>query len=136
MTELIPRPEPDDADTASFWAGIAAGEFRIQACASCGGLRHPPRPVCAACGAGGCTWVVSAGRGEVWTLTVIHPPTLPAFADRTPYGAAVVRLDEGVFTVTNIVDTPPDEVAVGDRVELAVTEVEPGLSLPLFRRVR
>lgn len=67
---------------------------------------------------------------------MIHPPTLPAFADRTPYGAAVVRLDEGVFTVTNIVDAVPGELTVGDRVELAITEVEPGLFLPLFRRSR
>jgi uncharacterized OB-fold protein len=69
----------------------------------------------------------------VWSFTVIHAPTLPAFADQTPYEAAVVRLDEGVFTVTNIVDARPGECAVGDRVELAITEVEPGLWLPLFR---
>ena len=136
MTEARPRPEPADADTAAFWAGIAEGEFRIQRCSSCGVFRHPPRPVCAACGSVERAWVASAGRGEVWSFTVIHPPTLPAFADRTPYEAAVVRLDEGVFTVTNVVDAQPGESSVGDRVELAITEVEPGLWVPLFRRHR
>ena len=53
----------------------------------------------------------------------MHPPTLPAFADRTPYGAVVVRLDEGVFLVSNLVDCPVDELAVGMRVELALTRV-------------
>jgi uncharacterized OB-fold protein len=72
----------------------------------------------------------------VWSFTVIHPPTLPAFADRTPYAAAVVRLDEGVFTVTSIVDILPRDLIVGARVELAITEVEPGFWLPLFRRSR
>jgi uncharacterized OB-fold protein len=139
---LMPRPEPDDADAAAFWVGIRAGEFLIQCCVACGVLRHPPRPVCAACGSDARTWVASAGRGEVWSFTVIHPPTLPAFMDRTPYGAAVVRLDEGVFTVTTIVDVPPGELTVGERVELAITQVEadteaePGLTLPLFRRAR
>jgi uncharacterized protein len=136
VTEPIPRPDPDDAETAAFWAGLAAGEFRMQRCASCGVVRHPPRPLCAECGSEERTWIASAGQGEVWSATVIHPPTLPAFADRTPYEAAVVRLDEGVFTVTNIVDAQPGECSVGDRVELVVTEIEPGFWLPLFRRRR
>jgi uncharacterized OB-fold protein len=71
----------------------------------------------------------------VWSFTVIHPPTLPAFADRTPYGAVVVRLDEGVFFVSALVDCPVEELAVGMRVELAITEADTDLALPLFRRV-
>lgn len=133
MTEPFPRPQPDDAETAAFWTGIVEGEFRIQRCTACGAFRHPPRPVCAACASVEREWVASAGRGEVWSFTVIHPPTLPAFADRTPYAAAVVRLDEGVFAVTSIIETAPRDLAVGTRVELAITEVEPGLWLPLFR---
>ena len=64
---------------------------------------------------------------------MIHPPTLPAFSERTPYAAVVVRLDEGVFIVSNVVDCPLDELAVGARVELAIAEVEDGLFLPMFR---
>jgi uncharacterized OB-fold protein len=75
-----------------------------------------------------------AGTGEVWSFTVIHPPTLPAFTDRTPYAAVVVRLDEGVFLVSNLLDCPIDELAIGTRVELAITHVEDDLALPLFRR--
>jgi uncharacterized OB-fold protein len=59
---------------------------------------------------------------------------LPAFRARTPYAAVVVRLDEGVFLVSNLVDGDTDTIEVGRRVELAITEVEPGLRLPLFRR--
>ena len=129
-----PRPDPAVADDARFWSYVAAGELRLQRCAACGTFRHPPRPVCARCGATGAEWVPSPGTGEVWSYTVVHPPTLPAFAGRTPYGAVVVRLDEGVFMVTNLVECPVEELAAGGRVELAITEVEPGLALPLFRR--
>ena len=69
----------------------------------------------------------------MWSFTVIHPPTLPAFADRTPYAAVVVRLDEGVFLVSNLVDCATDDITVGTRVALAITRVEPDLALPLFR---
>jgi uncharacterized OB-fold protein len=130
----FPRPEPQTADDARFWSALAEGELRIQRCASCATFRHPPRPVCAQCGARESEAVVVAGTGEVWSFTVIHPPTLPAFADRTPYAAVVVRLDEGVFLVSNLVDAPVDEIAIGTRVELAVTQVEADLALPLFRR--
>jgi uncharacterized OB-fold protein len=89
--------------------------------------------MCAACGSRAVDWVVASGRGEVWAATVIHAPTLPAFATRTPYNAVVVRLDEGVFLVGNVVDAPSENVPVGSPVEIAMTDVEPDLRLPLFR---
>jgi hypothetical protein len=45
----------------------------------------------------------------------------------------VVRLDEGVLLVGNVLDCPPEVVAVGMPVEVAIIDVEPGLRLPLFR---
>ena len=132
---MIPRPEPANDDDAHFWSSLRAGELRIQRCAACQTCRHPPRPVCAHCGATAREWVAATGAGEVWSFTIIHPPTLPAFADRTPYGAVVVRLDEGVFLVSALVDCPIDQLAVGARVELAITEADTDLALPLFRRV-
>jgi uncharacterized OB-fold protein len=132
----IPRPDPTDEDDARFWASLRAGELRIQRCAACRAFRHPPRPVCAHCGARESEWPIVSGAGEVWSFTVVHPPTLPAFAERTPYGAVVVRLDEGVFLVSNLGDCPVAELAVGVRVELVLTRVDDELTLPLFRRLR
>jgi uncharacterized OB-fold protein len=128
-----PRPDPVAADDARFWAFVAARDLNIQRCTGCGTHRHPPRPICAVCGSTAGEWVPASGRGEVWAFTVIHPPTLPAFASRTPYGAVVVRLEEGVFLVGNVVDCLPEDLAVGMPVEVAITEVEQGLRLPLFR---
>ena len=138
----LPRPDPADDDEAYFWSALRDGRLCIQQCASCATGRHPPRPVCAHCGSADWAWRDATGAGEVWSFTVIHPPTLPAFADRTPYGAVVVRLDEGVFLVSNLVDCPVDELAVGLRVELALTRVAAGTdaggdyALPLFRATR
>lgn len=133
MSEPYPRPDPVGADDARFWSYVAAGELRIERCADCATYRHPPRPICAACGSDVVDWVAASGRGEVWARTVIHPPTLPAFAARTPYAAVVVRLVEGVFMVGNVVDRDPGDVVVGMPVEVCITEVEPGFRLPLFR---
>jgi uncharacterized OB-fold protein len=89
--------------------------------------------VCAQCGSAADDWERTRG-GAVWSFTVIHPPTLPAFADRTPYGAVVVRLDEGVFFVSRLVDCPLDELEIGMRVEPVITDEGDGVVLPLFRR--
>jgi len=138
----IPIPDPTDDAEAFFWNALRDGELRIQQCAACHTYRHPPRPTCAQCGSDEFSWTRAAGTGEVWSYTIVHPPTLAGFADRVPYGAVVVRLDEGVFLVSNVVDCPVDELAVGTRVELAPTRVAAGpetgddVVLPLFRRAR
>jgi uncharacterized OB-fold protein len=129
-----PRPDPVAADDVRFWSFVAEGELRIQRCADCGTHRHPPSPICAVCGSTTDAWELASGRGELWAFTVVHPPTLPAFASRTPYAAVVVRLEEGVFLVGNVVDCSPDDLSVGMPVEVAITEVEPGIRLPLFTR--
>jgi uncharacterized protein len=133
-------PAPTNEDDVAFWAALRDGELRIQRCASCGVVRHPPRPVCARCGSTERGWETVSGAGEVWSFTIVHPPTLPAFADRTPYGAVVVRLDEGVFLVSNVIDCAVGDLAVGMRVELALTRIAADQSaggdlvLPYFKR--
>lgn len=141
VTEPVPRPAPAaDAIEAPFWARLRDdGSLVLQRCAACGSYRHPPRPVCAACGRRDLEWVPSPGRGEVWTSTIVHPPTLPAFAALVPYVAVVVRLDEGVFMVSRLVDRADVDAVlagtdpIGRRVQLAATAVEEGVVLPLAR---
>ena len=92
-----------DGDGAPFWLALRAGRLDVQACGACGTLRHPPSPVCSACRSTAVTWTTVSGRAEVWSHTTVHPPTLPAFADETPYHAYVVRLIEGPFLVVRAV---------------------------------
>ncbi|HVM40349.1 MAG TPA: MaoC family dehydratase N-terminal domain-containing protein, partial [Acidimicrobiia bacterium] len=62
------RPRPStNQDNQFWWDGIAAGELRIQRCASCERLRHPAQPACAACGSLEWDWIVTSGRGEVYS---------------------------------------------------------------------
>lgn len=130
-----PRPAPGPAD-APFWEGCRAGELRLQRCDDCGAHRHHPRPRCPECGSGRFAWTPVSGRGEIWSWTVVHPPVLPAFADRAPYNAIVVRLEEGPFMVSNLVDAGEGELAVGLPVEVTFVAVDDELVLPQFRPAR
>ena len=97
----------------------ATGVLHLQRCATCSTWRHPPRILCAACGSADWSWQPSAGRGRVFTWTVTHRPTDPAFAEHLPYAVLVVELDEGPRVVGNLVNLAPSEL----RLDLAVRVV-------------
>ena len=132
-------PTPASGGAAGeFWAFLRAGELRLQRCRDCHAYAHPPVPVCARCGSSLREWVAAQRGGEVWSRTTVHAPVLPAFADRVPYDALVVRLDEGVFMVTNpapVAEPPLGLLEIGDRVEIVLHAVTDDLTLPLARPI-
>jgi uncharacterized OB-fold protein len=129
-----PRPVPQpDEDSAPFWEAAARHELVIQRCASCGTLRHPPRPMCPTCRSTETTWVRASGRGRVWSWVVAHPPVLPAFADKVPYNVVVIQLEEGIRMIGNLLDVPPGQITEGMKVTVDFEDVEDGVSLPAWR---
>jgi len=119
-------------DTAFFWAGTAAGELRIQRCAGCGALRHPPGPMCPACGQpGDGGYVVAAGTGEVFSYVVHHHPPVPG--KKLPMVVALVQLPEGVRMVGEMPGTRPDQVRIGLPVRVAFGRVDDDLTLSAWR---
>lgn len=125
-----PRP-PINLDNAFFWEGVDAGELRMQRCAGCGTLRHPPRPMCGACQSTEIEIVVSSGRGTIYSYAVHHHPPLPGI--ELPLVVILVELEEGVRLVSSLADASPEAVAIGLPVEVIFTQVDDDLTLPLFR---
>lgn len=87
-------PDVGDPDAAPFWQACARRELRLQACRACGQWRHPPRPMCPACGSLEHEWRLSRGTGTIWSFVVPHPPLLPAYAELGRYNVIVVALDD------------------------------------------
>ena len=125
-----PLPELTPA-TQAFWTSGADGRLRIDACGDCGALVHPPTPVCQVCRSRNRTQAEVSGRASVIGFTVNQHRWHPAF--EPPYVIAEVALDEdaSVRLTTNIVDCPPDEVHVGQRVAVRF-EQHDDVWLPLF----
>jgi len=126
----LPLPGPD---TAEFWAGCRRHELRIQRCDGCGTPRFPPRPACPRCAGLAATWVTCSGRAGVYTWTVVHEPTLPAFRHLVPYAVGLVQLEEGVFMVGQIRGVAPDAIRVGLRVRVEFDDVTSEIALPHWR---
>ncbi|MEX2446132.1 MAG: Zn-ribbon domain-containing OB-fold protein [Dehalococcoidia bacterium] len=129
----FPSPMPSE-EAAPFWEHLRAGELRLQRCQDCAAFTHPPRLVCASCGATGREWAAVSGRGTVYSYVVTHQAVHPAFEGHTPYATVVVELEEGPLLTSNLVDVPIEDVSIGMPVELALVEVGDGVTLPLFRR--
>ena len=119
-------------DTAFFWAGTAVGELRIQRCSACGALRHPPGPMCPACGApGDGSYVVAAGTGEVFSYVVHHHPPVPG--KKLPLVVALVQLPEGVRMLGEMPGVSPDQVHIGLPVRASFVRIDDHLALPAWR---
>jgi uncharacterized protein len=118
-------------DTAFFWAGTAAGELRIQRCGGCGALRHPPGPMCPACGAARPGYVIAAGTGEVYSYVVQHHPPVPG--KQMPLVVALVALPEGVRMVGELLGVSPDRARIGLPVRVEFVRIDETLTLPAWR---
>jgi uncharacterized protein len=134
LPEPVMRPQVTP-DTAFFWAGTLARELRIQRCPSCGALRHPPGPMCPACGTpGDGSYVVAAGTGEVFSYVVHHHPPVPG--KKLPLVVALVQLPEGVRMVGEMPGVDPGQVRIGLPVRATFVRVDDDLdplALPAWR---
>jgi uncharacterized OB-fold protein/acyl dehydratase len=121
-------------DTEFFWGGTAAGELRVQRCDGCGTLRHPPGPMCPACGTMSPrppAYVVAAGAGEVYSYVVHHHPPVPG--KKLPIVIALVQLPEGVRMTGELLGAAPGQVRIGLPVRAEFVRVDEDLTLPAWR---
>jgi uncharacterized OB-fold protein len=133
VTPPLPAITPD---VAPFYLAAQRGELRFQRCEDCAAWRHYPRPACPECGSRRFTWEQASGRGTVYTWTIVHGPTLPAFEATLPYNVVDVLLDEGIHFVSQVLDCPPADLRAGLPVEAVFVPVTPEVTLVKFRRLR
>lgn len=136
-------PNPDES-SAPFWDWCARGQLRVQACASCGRRRMPPRPMCPWCNSLESSWEPTSGRGRIWSFVVAHPPLLQHYAEQAPYNVVVVELEEepAIRFVGNLVESPdgplddvePSTIEIGQTVEVCFAPNFDGVALPRWRR--
>jgi uncharacterized OB-fold protein len=139
-------PDVDHPEVAPFWDGCKHGELRIQACASCGRRRMPPRPMCPYCNSFDDRWEVMSGRARVWSVVIPHPPLLPAYGEQAPYNVVVVELDDdpSIRLLGNVVaaagaplnSIDPHTVSIGDELQVVFAQVADDVWLPQWTDAR
>jgi uncharacterized protein len=128
----LPTP---DAETEPFWQAAREGTLLIRRCNVCGEAHFYPRPFCPRCWSPDVRWEEASGRATLYTWSVVHQNDLPPFAERVPYVAAVVDLEEGPRMMTNVVDCGHDALEVRMHVEVTFRPISDDVTIPVFRPV-
>lgn len=137
MTEILaPQPAGIPLPTPSlvsrpYWDAARDQKLVYQRCNTC--LSVPPRPVaiCGACGERGLSWERSAGRGSLYSWTVVWRPQHPSF--RTPYAPAIMTLDEGWWLMTAVIGCGPEDLRESMPLEVVFHPAGGEIWLPYAR---
>ncbi|KZS70540.1 3-ketoacyl-CoA thiolase [Mycobacterium kansasii] len=135
MSAAPGRPLPLVTDENEFfWTSGADGKLRFQECQACEALIHPPAPVCRYCRSREIGVRAVSGKATLAGFTVNHRFSLPGMP--APYVIAQVAIieDPRVRLTTNIVDSDPDQLELGQPVEVAFEQID-DVWLPLFRPI-
>ena len=93
-------------------------------CLQCGTVFFPKRVLCPKCRRKGKLEDIQLkGEGKIHTYSVVHSPT-DDFKLIAPYVVAIVELEEGAKITTQIVDCKPEEVNIGDEVEMVFRRIK------------
>ncbi|WP_454673284.1 Zn-ribbon domain-containing OB-fold protein [Achromobacter pestifer] len=92
-----------------YFSGLAEGRFQIQRCEACGDHQFYPRVLCVHCGGTALQWVEPAGRGSVYSFSVVRRKP-EAGGD---YNVALVDLEEGVRMMSRIDGIALEQLHIG-----------------------
>jgi uncharacterized OB-fold protein len=118
-----------------FWEAARDHKLVIQKCKDCDKYVFYPRIACPHCFSDELTWVQASGKGKIYTYSVVVSNAPSAFVQDMPYVIAVIRLDEGVQMLSNVVDCNPEEVTCDMPVEVTFEKLDEEFTLPKFRPV-
>jgi uncharacterized protein len=126
-----------DERTEPFWKAAVEGRVSVPRCDSCGTFVLPPKPYCFECTGQGFTWVDLPGTGTIYTYTVVRHPLHPGLKDVVPYVSGVIDLDgtqgHGARLFGNIVGVEPEEVRIGDTIEVAFEPLSDSYAMMRFQ---
>ncbi len=117
-----PRPQPlIHPDTAPFWAGLEAGELRVQRCTACGTHRFPFEPICHACLSFDLTWEPIAPSGTVATaVRAVRATGDPAWAAHVPFISGSVDMEHDLRLPGRILCTCGEALRRGTSVRVVL----------------
>jgi uncharacterized protein len=135
MSRLLPQPKGIPAPRSSlqsqaYWDGCRQHQLLYQCCTACGYHGLSSFNVCAQCHQTTPAWESSAGRGWLYSWTVVWRPPDPRF--QVPYAPAIVRLDEGVWMMSAVIGCELEELREGLRLSVEFHPASDEIELPYF----
>jgi uncharacterized OB-fold protein len=130
---LPERPMPTPSrESKPYWDGMREGRFMLQHCASCGKVRHYPRPVCPHCFSMESEFKEAPLGGTLHAWTVCHHPFNFFFKAQAPYIVALVDMDAGVRVNAPLREVDAAGLKIGQKLRLQFEPVSDDVTLPFF----
>ncbi len=118
-----------------FWDATRQERLIIQKCSACSQPVFYPRIACPHCSADSLEWIEVSGIGTVYSFTVVEANAPSAFIDDMPYVVAVIRLQEGVQMLSNVIGCDPHQVVCDMPVEVIFEKLNDEFTLPKFKPI-
>lgn len=116
-----------ESPRAVFLRYASEGSLAFQVVASTGEAVFYPRVAQPGSGATDLEWRTSSGHGTVYAVTTVRP------RGGEPHNVSMIELDEGFRLMSTVVGVDPEDVAIGQRVKVAMQPLgEPAQPLPVF----
>lgn len=140
MSESIsgtPLPEITD-QTRPFWEAAREGRLVMQTCPECGTVSFPPKPWCIECGSRNIYWADVGPGATIYSFTISRSVAMnwPDWQAQLPVVLALVDVDNGARMYAQIIDCPPEDMAIGMRLEAVFVEIGDEVTIPKFRPAR
>jgi uncharacterized OB-fold protein len=130
---LPERPMPTPTrESQPYWDGMREGRFMLQHCASCGKVRHYPRPVCPHCFSMESEFKEASTGGTLHAWTVCHHPFNFFFKAEAPYIVALVDMEAGVRVNAPLRGVDAAGLRLGQKMRLQFEPVSKEVTLPFF----
>lgn len=128
----LPTPVPYvSPETEPFWTGAKAGKLVLPHCNACSYVIWYPKVYCGACGSLDVAWREASGLGTIYSYTQVHRGEGP-YRETESFVLGLVDLDEGPRILTNIIDTDPARIEIGQRVRAVFHDAGEAAALVRF----
>lgn len=116
-----------------FWDGLERGEIRLQQCSGCKRFVFYPRRHCPHCGGRDLQWTLASETPVLYSWTIAEAPVSAAYQHLVRPILAVAEL-HGVHLPTSIVDTEPERIRIGMKLQPVFDRTTyPGTTLLQFK---
>ncbi len=110
-------------DLARHWR-LKDQRYRLEGaiCKDCGTKFFPPRQVCSECKSSNLEPYAFSGHGEIFSFTTLYQAPL-GYEGGIPYSVGMIKLDEGPMVEAQLTDTSPEDLKIGQRVEMVTRKL-------------
>ena len=125
--DFYPLQSAEQTRIFPFFENLKKGRLTTTKCRNCGALLWQPRVVCPRCNGDAMEWVDLPKDGRLFAFTAVFAGAPLGMEKDVPFVVAVIELDGAPLKlVARVDDAAYEELKIGDRVRLRVTELDDG----------